>query len=138
MTNSCFWNNFNKASRKTIYQSRLQRLLWDGSQLEKWFHTKEYQTHSCIGRVKIHTVQNFPDEILYDRITLHLFQGYWAFEKKRNKNQYMYTTISLNVKLHALKRKREKNNEVDFQWAKGGLQIVTGWEFASVRVIYHV
>lgn len=38
----------------------------------------------------------------------------------------MYTTISLNVSYMLYKGKEKKNNEVDFQWAKGGLQIVTG------------
>jgi len=46
-------------------------------------------------------------------------------KEKEQKSVHVHYNIP-ECQLHALKRKREKNNEVDFQWAKGGLQIVTG------------
>jgi len=63
----------------------------------------------------------------YFIIILHYicFKAIEHFKKKEQKSVHVHYNIP-ECQLHALKRKREKNNEVDFQWAKGGLQIVTG------------
>ena len=138
MTNSSFWNNFNKPSRKTKYQSRLQILLWDGPQLEKSFHTKEYQTHSCTGRVKFTQFKLSRWNTLSSYYITFVSRLLSILKEKEQKSVHVHYNIP-ECQLHALKRKkRKKNNEVDFWWAKGGLQIVKGREFTSVRVSYHV
>lgn len=138
MTNWSFWNNFNKPSRKTKYQSRLQILLWDGSQLEKSFHTKEYQTHSSTGRVKF--TQSKLSRWNYFIITLCYicFKAIEHFKRKGTKIstctlQYPWMSVT-NFK----NEQRKKTMKLISNGPRGGLQIVAGWEFTSVRVSYHV
>jgi len=115
-----FWNNFNKPSRKTKYQSRLQILLWDGSQLEKSFHTKEYQTHSCTGRVKFTQFKLSRWNTLSSYYITLVSRLLSILKEKEQKSVHVHYNIP-ECQLHALQRKREKKQWSWFPMGQGGI-----------------